>query len=77
MKFVAVASLVFCGLFSVVAQADEADQKPFPVAKNGSCPGGYYTSGNYCVPMKNTTRQAVPKVGSCPSGYITSGKYCK
>jgi hypothetical protein len=47
-----------------------------PVVKNGSCPTGYYTSGNYCVPYRNTERPAIPKVGSCPTGYYTSGNYC-
>jgi len=67
-------AVIFAGMVS--AEAGAAN-KPFPVVKNGSCPGGYYTSGGYCVPSKNTTKQAIPKVGSCPSGYVTSGNYCK
>lgn len=47
-----------------------------PVVKNGSCPAGYYSSGNYCVPASGTTRIAIPKVGACPMGYYSSGKYC-
>lgn len=46
-----------------------------PIAKNGSCPSGYTTSGNYCKPG-SSARYAVPKNGSCPSGYNTSGNYC-
>lgn len=43
--------------------------------KNGSCPSGYSTSGNYCNPGSNA-RFAIQKTGSCPSGYSTSGNYC-
>ena len=46
-----------------------------PVAKDGSCPTGYYPSGSYCVP-NNDARFAVPKSGSCPAGYYPSGHYC-
>ncbi len=46
-----------------------------PVIKTGSCPSGYSTSGQYCVPGRNA-RPALPKIGSCPSGYSTSGDYC-
>ena len=42
------------------------------VAKVGSCPSGYSTSGNYCKPS-SSARFALAKVGSCPSGYSTSG----
>lgn len=47
-----------------------------PIAKSGSCPSGYYASGNYCVPSGNQSRFAMPKHGSCPSGYHSSGDYC-
>ena len=48
---------------------------PQPLVKDGSCPSGYYASGNYCVPDAHA-RFAVPKTGSCPSGYFSSGNYC-
>ena len=47
-----------------------------PVIKNGSCPSGYVSSGNYCVPSGDRSRFAITKSGSCPSGYISSGDYC-
>jgi hypothetical protein len=49
-------------------------QQPLP--KQGACPSGYHTSGNYCTPSSGTARPALPKIGSCPSGYHTSGDYC-
>ena len=46
-----------------------------PLIKEGSCPSGYTTSGNYCKPGSGA-RYALPRHGSCPSGYTTSGSYC-
>lgn len=46
-----------------------------PLPRDGSCPGGYYASGNYCVPSANG-RYAIARNGSCPGGYYSSGKYC-
>jgi len=48
---------------------------PQPVIRDGSCPTGYYSSGNYCVPGSNA-RFAIERDGSCPTGYYSSGKYC-
>jgi len=61
------------GLF--VAGAALALPPASPIIKNGSCPSGYSSSGNYCKPGSNA-RYAVPKNGSCPSGYSSSGNYC-
>jgi len=46
-----------------------------PILKNGSCPSGYNSSGNYCVPGSNA-HPVIEKNGSCPSGYNSSGNYC-
>ncbi|SVE08878.1 uncharacterized protein METZ01_LOCUS461732, partial [marine metagenome] len=45
------------------------------VIKNGSCPGGWNSSGKYCVPGNNA-KAIVPKNGSCPGGWNSSGNYC-
>lgn len=48
------------------------------VPKVGTCPSGYHTSGNACVPssQQRGARPALAKIGSCPLGYHTSGDYC-
>jgi hypothetical protein len=60
----------------------DADQKMFsmtmqamPISKNGSCPSGYSSQGNMCVPNANA-KPAIPKNGSCPSGWSSQGNYC-
>jgi hypothetical protein len=46
-----------------------------PVHKNGACPSGYHSDGQYCVPGRSA-KPVIDKSGSCPSGYHTDGKYC-
>ena len=58
----------------VAALADPA-MLPTPLAKVGTCPSRYSTSGQYCMPGSNA-RFAIDKRGACPSGYATSGAYC-
>ena len=66
--------LILCVNFLTLALASPSFGQE-PVVKAGSCPSGYSTSGQYCVPGRNA-RPALPKIGSCPSGYSTSGDYC-
>ena len=46
-----------------------------PLAKDGACPSGYFTSGAYCVPSTGA-RRAIKRLNSCPSGFFSSGNYC-
>ena len=46
-----------------------------PLPRDGSCPSGYYASGQYCVPGSGA-RFAIERRGSCPGGYYASGHYC-
>ena len=63
-------------IFSLVCvAAAHADPPAQPVPRVGSCPGGYNSSGAYCVPTKSG-RFAVQRSGSCPGGYYSSGNYC-
>jgi len=64
--------LIAVMVWGVVAGSANAQH---PVQKNGSCPSGYYASGDYCVPTQHA-KEVVPKSGSCPSGYYASGNYC-
>lgn len=71
-KIIMVVGIFFCTLsLQVLAN----NLRPSALPKQGSCPSGYATSGNYCSPMPNASF-AVPKIGGCPSGYSTSGNYC-
>ena len=46
-----------------------------PLPKNGPCPSGYNTHGNYCVPQ-SSAKPAILKNGPCPSSWNTYGNYC-
>ena len=66
-------SLALCA--GLVVYGAHAAPAPQPVPRNGSCPSGYYSSGDYCVPGSGA-RFALSRNGSCPSGYYSSGNYC-
>jgi len=55
-----------------------AQQPVRPLQKLGSCPLGYYSSGDYCVPSSGgNSRGAIEKVGGdCSLGFYSSGDYC-
>jgi hypothetical protein len=46
------------------------------IPKDGVCPIGYHTEGNYCVASRVNAPDAVAKDGVCPIGYSTQGNYC-
>lgn len=60
-------------LLTPVAAAGDDEQ---PIPKVGSCPVGYRTSGDYCIPLQSTDEEVIIKLESCPPGYRTSGNYC-
>ncbi len=68
---IAASSAFFCS-------TTQAQQPIRPITKTGSCPLGYYSSGNYCVPSSSgKTRGAIEKSSSsCPLGFFSSGNYC-
>ena len=47
-----------------------------PIAKNGSCPPGWRSAGNYCIANSSNPKTVIPKSGSCPPGYRSAGNYC-
>jgi hypothetical protein len=78
-----VRTLALLGLVAVAAAtttaAPGAAQQPLrPLPKVGSCPIGYFASGDYCMPGGGrSTRGGIEKVGSsCPIGFFASGNYC-
>jgi hypothetical protein len=65
------ALLGVCGFAGVAL----ADGSATALPRQGSCPAGYYSSGNYCVPNAGA-HPAIPRIGSCPAHYYSSGNYC-
>ena len=69
------------GLVAIVAglaiwtPAARAAPEPQPIPRIDSCPSGYWSSGEYCMPG-SSARFAIVRQGSCPSGYWSSGNYC-
>lgn len=62
------------GLFSLAALADVPAAQA--LVRDGSCPSGYSSSGNYCVPGSGAHFALPRNGGSCPSGYFSSSNYC-
>ena len=47
-----------------------------PLPKLGGCPYSYRSSGDDCIPSKNSKDAFIRTGNSCPTGYRKSGKYC-
>ena len=47
-----------------------------PLPKLGGCPYSCRSSGDYCMPSKNSKDGFIRTGYSCPNGYRKSGKYC-
>lgn len=75
-------SRILMALMIYIASASSVSAAPkiqaLPVEKIGnSCPGGYSSSGAYCMPSNVSSRFTLGKIGnSCPIGYYSSGSYC-
>jgi hypothetical protein len=57
--------------------APKSDGTP-RIPKTGTCPSGYFSSGNCCEAFRPNTPNAMPKIkgAACPSGYRASGDSC-
>jgi hypothetical protein len=61
----------------MLATVEPVVGQALPQPKIGSCPSGYYESGEFCAPMKRDAPAAIPKgKGQCPSNWMQSGAYC-
>ncbi|WP_415410127.1 hypothetical protein ACLM45_00985 [Synechococcus sp. A10-1-5-9] len=70
--------VVALGLAAACLPSAMAQQPVRLLPKIGSCPIGYYSSRDYCVPSKSgNVRGAIEQVGNgCPIGFYASGSYC-
>jgi hypothetical protein len=39
-------------------------------------PTGFYSSGKYCIPIKDDAKPSMMRAGQCPTGYYARGKNC-
>ncbi len=71
-------NLILQTCFVVYIYNSSYAQQPIrPITNTGSCPLGYYSSGNYCLSNLSNEREAIQKTGnSCPLGWFSSGSYC-
>ena len=71
---------LFCKIFNVnfLQKGGQFMSNPVvPMQKvGGSCPNGYSTQGNMCVPGSSAKPAIIKVGGSCPNGWSTQGGYC-
>ena len=60
--------LAFAVLVALPTALPVHAQQATPVIRQGTCPPGYSSHGNYCTPTA-ASQPAIPKVGPCPAGY--------
>lgn len=70
MRLLLLSSLVIMCGYVRLASAQGA------LPREGTCPAEFFSSGKYCVPIKDDAKPAMPRGGQCPSGYYSSGNYC-
>jgi len=51
------------------------DLAPPVIERTGSCPGGWRSTGGYCV-AGSSARGVKFKAGPCPTGWTLKGRYC-
>ena len=59
----------------LIGNAQAGLPAPIPIHKNGNCPPGYNSQGDFCAP-NSSARFVTTKQGSCPTGYTSHGNYC-
>ena len=74
---VSIMFLLLSCTFSVGACQNPAPRPSVFSNSGGSCPSGYYSSINSCIPSSGSSYFAFYNAGgSCPSGYYSSGNSC-
>ncbi len=80
-------SLITAAIAVTIVSSSALAESPYCVPKNGrdripktgTCPTGYFGSGNCCEAFRSDEPRAMPKIdgAACPSGYFSSGGSCK
>ena len=66
---------VLCALLVFGPRVLAGEQQP--IQKLGTCPLGYFSSGQYCVPTSKQSKPVIEKYGTCPVGFYSAGNYCR
>lgn len=71
LTMIAATALATSGFYVPAAFAQSSGTS---VAKDGSCPTGFKSSGSSC--KSSSGKVAITKIGSCPTGFKSSSNYC-